>query len=91
MRTARIGQTIQITDGGFSFGKVIGKEKVEKRKYLKIKSLESDRTWVIPSDYRVSIVTQKYAKEYIQKAKYLAAIAYRENLPKGFLEVTQNV
>ena len=83
MRTARIGQTIQIADGGFSFGKVIGKDKVGKRKYLKIKSLESDRIWVVLSNYQISIVTQKYAKEYIQKAKYLAAIAYLENLPKG--------
>ena len=82
MKTARIGQTIQITDGGFAFGKVIGKEKEGKKKYLKIKSLESDRIWVVLSDYRVSIVTQKYAKDYIQKAKYLAAIAYLGNLPK---------
>ena len=83
MRTARIGQTIQIADMGFSFGKVIDKKREGIRKYLTIKSLESDKIWVVLSNYKISIVTQKYAKEYIQKSKYLAAIEYLDNLPKG--------
>ena len=83
MRTARIGQTIQIADIGFSFGKVIDKKREGRRKYLTIKSFESDKIWVVLSDYRVSIVTQKYAREYIQKAKDWAAIAYLENLKEG--------
>ena len=83
MRTARIGQIIQIADMGFSFGKVIDKKREGRRKYLTIKSLESDKIWVVLSNYKISIVTQKYAKEYIQKSKYLAAIEYLDNLPKG--------